>query len=340
MESLQIRSHSITTKYSFEAQIRSHWGNPFYILHNDGKPICFFLDEITWKYAKKHNKSIGIWLGLGDLHETNMQLFCSVVIYSSGKILDSLKPDTFGLKKILCLILSKAMIDNLFLGEKSNYGSFLNFEETLYLLERGAMLLFSWDHDNNMWLQTPIMYLYSLFTKYNLGSNLISLKSYTTFCKLANAGYYIRRSGPKQNTLPTINFRKIDIWKGPESYVLYDFAFGNPKFLPLISHELPNNYPYTIISSNTTNEVIEPDLTNNFSLNGLCNFNKLYKGFRNLSKQRIKCVYTFSVSDACIAHHLADKDHLNNAVISVSVGNNTIFLSLSKYSRLNRVYKF
>ncbi|EEA05342.1 uncharacterized protein CMU_023470 [Cryptosporidium muris RN66] len=331
MENLQIRSH-IITKYSFEAQIRSHWGNPFYILHNDGKPICFFLDEITWKYAKRNNKSIGIWLGLGDLHETNMQPFCSVIIYSSGKILDSLKPNTFGLKKILRLIPSKIMIDNLFLGEKSNYGSFLNFEETLYLVERGAMLLFSWDLDNKMWLQTPIMYLYSLFTKCNLGSNLISLSSYTTFCKLANAGYYIR-SGPKQNTLPIINFREIDLWKGPESYVLYDSNFGDPKLLPLISHELPNNYPYTIISSNTTNEVIEPDSTNNFSLNKLCHFNKLHKGPRNLSKQTIKCVYTVSASDACIVHHLADQDHLNSTVISVCVGNNAIFLSLSKYSR-------
>lgn len=179
----------------FMLQIDAHWGDPLYTASNiySGKTL---IHEV-WEYAKSRSKSIGILLEMDGSSETKGSPFC-LTIYTSGKLLSTLNSAKVVLSDFMKLFMTSSMIDKLNEFPLS-HGYIIFFDELLFLVERGSLLLFSWSQSRLEWIQTPILYLFNAFIK---NQESFKLSNFISYSKM-------RRSGNKFLTSSNISGAKL-----------------------------------------------------------------------------------------------------------------------------------
>lgn len=179
----------------FKLQIDTHWGDPLYTTSNidSGNTLTY---EV-WEYAKSRSKSIGILLEIDSSNEGNGSPFC-LTIYTSGKLLSTINSGQIVLNDFMKLFMTNSMTDKL--DEfPINYGNVIFFDELLFLVERGSLLLFSWSQSRLEWIQVPILYLFNIFIK---NQEPFKLSNFISYSKM-------RRSGNKFLTCSNKNGTKL-----------------------------------------------------------------------------------------------------------------------------------
>ncbi|CUV07332.1 unnamed protein product [Cryptosporidium hominis] len=174
-------------KNKFVIQIDTHWGDPLYIICKNSSG--FILNFETWKYAKSRSKSIGILLEMSDSNGLNKYPFC-LTILSSGKLINTLSNSRIFLNKFIKLLISSPMMNELN-KFPLDYGQIVFFDELLFLVERGSLLLFSWSQSRLEWVQTPILYLFDAFIR---NEEQFKLNNYISYSRMKRSGYKFKTS--------------------------------------------------------------------------------------------------------------------------------------------------
>ncbi|KAK9171607.1 hypothetical protein CmeUKMEL1_07360 [Cryptosporidium meleagridis] len=221
-------------KNKFVLQIDTHWGDPLYVTCKNSSE--FILNFETWKYAKSRSKSIGILLEMSDSNGLNKYPFC-LTILSSGKLMNNLSNSRIFLDKFIKLLISSPMFNELN-KLPLDYGQIVFFDELLFLVERGSLLLFSWSQARLEWVQTPILYLFDVFIK---NEELFKLNNYISYSRMKRSGYKFKSTSNENkfriqgNIQPDIKFLKcID----EAEYLQYDIPIKQKIALSSINSNL------------------------------------------------------------------------------------------------------
>ncbi|KAH8582579.1 major facilitator superfamily transporter [Cryptosporidium sp. chipmunk genotype I] len=177
----------------FIHQIDTHWGDPLYASRKTSSGCI--LDIETWEYAKSRSKSIGILLEMTNNNGSYKYPFC-LAIYFSGKLMNTLNNNRIFLNEFIKIFIAKPMINKLS-TLPLNYGQILFFDELLFLVERGSLLLFSWSQSRLEWVQTPVLYLFNAFIR---NEELFKLKNYISYSRMKRSGYKFRTSSNRSIT--------------------------------------------------------------------------------------------------------------------------------------------
>ncbi|OII74885.1 uncharacterized protein cubi_03016x5 [Cryptosporidium ubiquitum] len=176
----------------FMLQIESHWGDPLYA--NTQVNSGTALTKETWEYVNSRSKSIGILLKMTSSDGLCESPFC-LVVYSSGKSMNTLNSSQIVLDEFIKLFMSNPMVNKLNIFPL-NYGKIIFLDELLYLVERGSLILFSWSQSQLKWIQTPILYLFNTLIK---NRDLFKLNNYISYSRMKRSGYKFRTSSNRNN---------------------------------------------------------------------------------------------------------------------------------------------
>ncbi|KAF7456439.1 hypothetical protein HWI79_3007 [Cryptosporidium felis] len=170
----------------YKIQTECHWGDPFYKNHDIS--TGYSLTNDTWIYAGSRSKSIGLLLEFTNSDELSYSPFC-LTIYTSGRVVNSSRKISVSMENYLETFMGTQMVSKLN-GKLNGLGRIILFDELLFLVERGSLLLFTWSCSRIEWVQMPIIYLFDILIRRH--SLIFNLSSYLSYSNSRRSGLMIQ----------------------------------------------------------------------------------------------------------------------------------------------------